>query len=172
MKTIKLSPNSTDLHYRGYSVINKPDPGAPAPEVPDYSKLSASKQSWRDLIGYYTRYGEVTDLLNKIDDRYVIVASGDEMSLRFAEQPPPPAGWVRDYVFMGDGWIKDGDYNSTFSKTVLPLPYHAKQEYTTAPGKLEDEWVYKQHREDWHNYHTRYITPEVFQNALRSGRAK
>jgi len=172
LKTIKLSPTLTDLHYRGYSVINKPDPGAPAPEVPDYSKLSASKQSWRDLIGYYTRYGEVTDLLNKIDDRYVIVASGDEMSLRFAEQPPPPAGWVRDYVFMGDGWIKDGDYNSTFSKTVLPLPYHAKQEYTTAPGKLEDEWVYKQHREDWHNYHTRYITPEVFQNALRSGRAK
>ncbi len=45
---------------------------------------------------------------------------------------------------MGDGWIKDGDYNSTFSKTVLPLPYHAKQEYITPPGRLEDEWVYKQ----------------------------
>src|SRR5204863_294222 len=93
---------------------------------------------------------------------------GDEMSLRFPEQPPPPAGWVRDYILMGDGWIKDGDYNSTFSRTVLPLPYHAKQEYTTAPGRLEDEWVYKQHREDWQKYHTRYVTPAVFQNALRS----
>ena len=20
--------------------------------------------------------------------------------------PPPPAGWVRDYVFIGDGWIR------------------------------------------------------------------
>jgi Tfp pilus assembly protein PilF len=169
VKTIELSPVGTDLHYRGYSLINKPDPGAPAPEVPDYDRLSASKQSWRDLIGYYTRYGDVTELLRSIDDRYVIVASGDEMSLRFAEQPPPPPGWVRDYVFMGDGWIKDGDYNSTFSKTVLPLPHHAKREYTTLPGRLEDEWVYKQHPEDWQNYHTRYVTPTVFQSALRNG---
>jgi tetratricopeptide (TPR) repeat protein len=168
LKTVRLNPNGTDLHYRGYSVIHRPDAGAPAPEVPDYGQLSSTKQSWRDLIGYYTRYGDVTELLQIIDDRYVIVASGDEMSLRFPEQPPPPAGWVRDYVFMGDGWIKDGDYNSTFSKTVLPLPYHAKQEYTTLPGKLEDEWVYKQHLEDWQKYHTRYVTPQVFQNALRT----
>ena len=39
---------------------------------------------------------------------------------------------MRDFVIIGDGWIKDGDYNSTFSKTVLPLPYHAKNEYTDA----------------------------------------
>jgi len=110
----------------------------------------------------------VRELLAQIDDRYVIVNSGDEMSLRFPEQPAPPAGWVRDYVVIGDGWIKDGDFNSTFSKTVLPLPYHAKQEYTTRPGSLEDERAYRQHPEDWQNYHTRYMTPEVFQNALRS----
>jgi Flp pilus assembly protein TadD len=168
VNTVRLNPTGTDLHYRGYSVIHRPDAGAPAPEVPDYDQLSATKQSWRDLIGYYTRYGDVTELLQNIDDRYVIVASGDEMSLRFPEQRPPPAGWVRDYVFIGDGWIKDGDYNSTFSKTVLPLPYHAKQEYTTPPGRLEDQWVYKQHPEDWQNYHTRYVTPGVFQNALRT----
>ncbi len=146
-------------------MINRPDAGAP--EIPDYNTLSSSKQVWRDLIGYYTRFGEVGELLRGIDDRYVIMASGDEMSLRFPEQPPPPAGWVRDYVIIGDGWIKDGDYNSTFSKTVLPLPYHAKQEYITPPGKLEDEWVYRRYPEDWQNYHTRYVTPAVFRNALR-----
>ena len=166
----KLSPISSDLHYRGYSVIHRPDAGAP--EIPDYNTFSASKQVWRDLIGYYTRYGEVGELLKDIDDRYVIVASGDEMSLRFAEQPPPPEGWVRDFVIIGDGWIKDGDYNSTFSKTVLPLPYHAKSEYTTPPTTLENEWVYKQYPEDWQNYHTRYITPEVFRNSLRARRQK
>ena len=168
LKTVQLSPNFTDLHYRGYSVIHKPDAGAPAPEVPDYNQLSATKQSWRDLIGYYTRFGEVTELLNKIDDRYLIMASGDELSLRFPEQPPAAPGWVRDFVFMGDGWIKDGDYNSTFSKTVLPLPYHAKREYTALPGALEDEWVYKQFPGDWQKYHTRYIAPDVFRNALQS----
>jgi hypothetical protein len=172
VKTVRLNPTVTDLHYRGYSVIHKPDTGVPAPEVPDYYQLAATKQSWRDLIGYYTRYGDVSELLQQIDDRYVIVASGDEMSLRFAEQPPPPAGWVRDFVFMGDGWIKDGDYNSTFSKTVMPLPYHAKREYTAVPGTLEDEWVYRRYPEDWQKFHTRYITPEVFQNALRSDKTR
>jgi Tfp pilus assembly protein PilF len=167
VKTTRLDPNYADLHYRGYSIINRPESGPPAPEVPDYDKMMGSKQEWRDLIGYYTRYGDVRELLAKIDDRYVIVDSGDEMSLRFTEQPPPPAGWLRDYVLMGDGWIKDGDFNSTFSKTVLPLPYHAKSEYNTPPGRLEDEWVYRRHPEDWQNYHTRYVTPDVFQNSLR-----
>jgi len=166
LKMQPVSPSSVDLHYRGYSVIHRPDAGAP--EIPDYNKLSGSTQVWRDLIGYYTRYGEVGELVTKIDDRYVIVASGDEMSLRFPEQPPPPKGWVRDFVIMGDGWIKDGDYNSTFSKTVLPLPYHAKQEYTAPPTILEEEEVYKRFPEDWQKYHTRYITPEVFRSALKS----
>jgi tetratricopeptide (TPR) repeat protein len=166
VKTRMLDPEVADLHYRGYSTIDRPDAGAP--EVPDYDQILGTKQRWRDLIGYYTRYGDVRELLKRIDDRYVIVNSGDEMSLRFAEQPPPPAGWLRDFIIVGDGWIKDGDFNSTFSKTVLPLPYHAKREYLTRPGRLEDEYVYRQHPEDWENYHTRYVTPYVFQNSLRS----
>ncbi len=168
LKEVTLDPALADLHYRGYSVMHMPV-GAGAPEVPDYNMIEGTKQRWRDLIGYYTRYGDVRELLKTIDDRYVIVNSGDELSMRFAEQPPPPPGWVRDFVIKGDGWIKDGDYNSTFSKTVLPLPYHAKNEYTVRPGALEDEWVYRRHPEDWKNYHTRYVTPEVFKNALRDG---
>jgi tetratricopeptide (TPR) repeat protein len=171
LKTVTLGPSVADLHYRGYSVMHMPG-AARAPEVPDYKQIEGTKQRWRDLIGYYTRYGDVRELVNRIDDRYVIVNSGDELSLRFAEQPPPPAGWVRDFVIVGDGWIKDGDYNSTFSKTVLPLPYHAKNEYTTRPGRLEDEWVYQQHPDDWKNYHTRYVTPDVFKNALRDDNGK
>lgn len=166
LKITRLDPTMADLHYRGYSVMNQKNPSSP--ELPDYNHLEGSKQRWRDLVGYYTRYGDVRELLARIDDRYVIMNSGDEMTFRFAEQPPPPAGWVRDFIIVGDGWIKDGDYNSTFSKTVLPLPYHAKSEYTTPPGRLEDEWVYRHHPEDWQTYQTRYVTPEVFENALRS----
>ena len=165
VKMVRLAPASVDLHYRGYSVINRPDAGAP--EVPDYNRLLSTKQIWRDLEGYYTRHGEVGELVREIDDRYVIVASGDEMSLKFPEQPPPPAGWVRDYIIMGDGWIKDGDYNSTHSRTVLPLPHHAQQEYETRPGKLEDEFVYRRFPDDWIKYHTRYVAPDVFRNMLR-----
>jgi hypothetical protein len=108
----------------------------------------------------------VRELLQHVDDRYVIMNSGDELALRFPESVPPSAGWVRDFVIVGDGWIKDGDYNSSFSKTVLPLPHHSERSYTTPPGKLEDDWTYRQHPEDWQRYHTRYVTPDVFRNAL------
>jgi hypothetical protein len=174
LKVTRLDPSLADLHYRGYSVVHQANAGSP--ELPDYNRIAASKQIWRDLEGYYTRYGDVRELLAGIDDRYVIMNAGDEITLHFAEQAPPPAGWVRDYVIAGDGWIKDGDYNSTFSRTVQPLPYHAKDEYNQrqggTPGNLEDEWVYRHHPQDWQNFHTRYVTAEPVDQALRIGAAQ
>jgi Tfp pilus assembly protein PilF len=166
LKVTRLDPSLADLHYRGYSVAKQAN--ASSPELPDYNRIAASRQIWRDLEGYYTRYGDVRELLAGIDDRYVIMNAGDEITLHFAEQAPPPAGWVRDYVIAGDGWIKDGDYNSTWSRNVQPLPYHAKSEYNQAPGELEAEWVYRRHPEDWQNYHTRYVTSKPFDQAVRS----
>ena len=169
IKVTAIAPASADLHYRGYSLIHQAN--ASSPEIPDYNHLAATTQTWRDLTGYYTRYGDVRELLAKTDDRYVIMNAGDEMSLRFPALAPPLQGWVRDYVIAGDGWIKDGDYNSTYSATVQPLPYHERTLYDTPPGRLEDEWVYRQHPEDWQNYQTRYVTPDRFENALRSSTA-
>jgi hypothetical protein len=167
LKIVTLHPELANLHYRGYSVIHQANPSSP--ELPDYNHLEGTKQRWRDLVGYYTRYGDVRELLAHVDDRYVIMNSGDEMTLHFAARPAPAPGWVRDYVIVGDGWIKDGDYNSTFSRTVLPLPYHAKSLYVTPPRPLEDEWVYRHHPEDWVKYQTRYVSDYVFRNELRNG---
>lgn len=166
VKIERLAPSTADLHYRGYSVIHQAN--ASSPEIPDYNHLMATTQIWRDLAGYYTRYGDVRPLLSGIDDRYVIMNAGDEMSLRFAAPAAPQKGWVRDYVLAGDGWVKDGDYNSTDSQTVLPYPYHARREYDTPPGKLEDDWEYRHHTADWQTYQTRYVTPAIFEGALRS----
>lgn len=165
IQVTKLTPSSADLHYRGYSTIHQAN--ASSPEIPDYNHLASTTQIWRDLSGYYTRYGDVRELLEKTDDRYVIMNAGDEMSLRFPALTSPPSGWVRDYIIAGDGWIKDGDYNSTYSATVQPLPYHARKLYNAPPGKLEDEQVYRQHPTDWSTYQTRYIVPGNFMEALR-----
>ncbi|MFI5073116.1 MAG: CRTAC1 family protein, partial [Terriglobales bacterium] len=170
LKIEHLAPSMADLHYRGYSVIHQAN--ASSPEIPDYSHLVSTTQIWRDLAGYYTRYGDVRKLLGDVDDSYVIMNAGDEMSLRFAAPAAPPEGWVRDYVLAGDGWIKDGDYNSSYSQTVLPYPHHARKEYDTPPGKLEDDWEYRHHQEDWQTYQTRYVTPRIFEEALRSEAAK
>jgi Tfp pilus assembly protein PilF len=164
LKINRIEPSTANLRYRGYSTIHQANPSSP--EIPDYNHLMSTTQIWPDLEGYYTRYGDVRQLLRKIDDRYVIMNAGDEIALRFPEPPPPPRGWVRDYVIAGDGWIKDGDYNSTDSATVRPLPYHARTEYDTPAAPLEDEWVYRHHSEDWLTWQTRYVTPEPFRNAL------
>jgi tetratricopeptide (TPR) repeat protein len=162
----RIAPSTADLHYRGYSAIHQAN--ASSPEIPDYNHLMATTQIWRDLEGYYTRYGDVRELLRAVDDRYVIMNAGDEMTLCFPAPAPPSTGWVRDYVLAGDGWIKDGDYNSTDSATVQPLPYHAKTLYDAPAGLLEDEWVYQHHPQDWLTWQTRYVTPEPFRDALNA----
>ncbi|HEY9285317.1 MAG TPA: FG-GAP-like repeat-containing protein, partial [Pyrinomonadaceae bacterium] len=165
LKTIRLAPAFADLRFRGFSEMARADPSSP--ETPRYDRISSTGQRWRDLVGYYTRFGDVRELLGETDDRVVIANAGDELVLRFRAPGPPPAGWSRDYVFVGNGWIKDGDFNSQFSKTVLPLPSRDRDEYNTLPPRLEDDPVYRRHPQDWQNYHTRYVTPNRFSDPLR-----
>ncbi len=155
------------LRYRGFSQVAETD--ASSPEVPNYHALGGTSQMWRDLVGYYTRYGDVEPLLAQVDDRYAIVNAGDEIQLQF-EALPDPGKQIRDFVLKGDGWVKDGDYNTAFSTTVLPLPAHGVLTYDRAPETLEDDPVFKRNAGDWQRFHTRYVTPDWFDHALRNDR--
>jgi hypothetical protein len=162
--TQRLALQRAELADRGYSVVEQPSPSVP--ERPVY-RLDGTGQRWRDLEGYYTRFGDVTPLVAAVDDRYVIMNAGDEIRLRFPAAPPPAAGVVRDFVLMGDGWVKDGDYNTGFSRTVLPLPTHADGRYARAPRQLEDDPLYRRHQADFAEYHTRYVSPDRVRDALQ-----
>ena len=159
----RLPTLAADLRFRGYSEVSQSAPGSP--ERPRYA-LAGTAQRWRDLEGYHTRFGDVRELLAGVDDRYVIMNAGDEIALRIGEAPPVAAGHVRDFILVGDGWVKDGDFNTTFSRTVLPLPTHASGRYTTPPRTLEDDPVYERHRADFETYHTRYVAPDRLVRAL------
>jgi FG-GAP-like repeat/TPR repeat/ASPIC and UnbV len=161
----RVSLEEAELRPRGFSEMRSGGPSSP--EIPVYDRIAGTSQRWQDLSGYYTRYGDVRELLEDVDDRILIVNAGDEIRLRFPVPPPPPEGWTRDFVMIGDGWIKDGDYNSLYSRTVLPLPYHAMTDYRTPPGRLEDDPAYRMHPFDWQRFHTRYVTPEPFRQAWR-----
>jgi hypothetical protein len=103
----------------------------------------------------YTRYGDVRELLEAPDDRYVIMGAGDEIGLRFdpSSLPPLPAGWRRDYMLKVDGWAKDRDANTAYSQTVEPLPFHGMSRYPYPPAeKYPDDPVHRQYRS---NYNTR-----------------
>src|SRR5207245_4885036 len=76
-------------------------------------------------------YGAVWPLVRGVDDRLVIMGSGDELRLRFPAMRLPElgAGWKRDFLLFVDGWAKDGDANTAYSQSVEPLPFHGMSQY-------------------------------------------
>jgi hypothetical protein len=165
-RAVRLDAASATLRYRGYS--ETVSPRGESPETPIYERIANTTPRWRDLTGYYTRFGNVNPLLAGVDDRYVIMNAGDELRLRFEALPDPETGWSRDFVLIGDGWEKDGDFNTEFSDTVLPLPSHDAPDYGRAGvTDLADDPVFRRHRADWEEYHTRFVTPSTFGRGLR-----
>ena len=166
VKMVRLDPARADLRYRGFSETRSDR--RDRPEVPVYDRIANTTPRWRDLVGYYTRFGDVRELIASVEDRYVIMNAGDELRLSFQAPSPPPKGWARDFVLIGDGWVKDGDYNTSFSKTVLPLPAHGRPRYeasSTMPT-LEEDAIYQRHSEDWLTLHTRFVAPRAFLDGL------
>ena len=164
VKEHRLGLSQADLRYRGFSLLTQASPASP--ELAHYNSVVRTGQQWRNLEGYYTRYGEVRELLAGVDDRIVIVNSGDELRMRFPALSPPTGNAVRDFVFIGDGWLKEGDYNIRLSKTVQPLPYRGMKHYTMPLSPLEQEHAYRMHPDDWQTFHTRYLTADPFRKAL------
>ena len=161
-----LKADEVDLRFRG--IVAMTQANASSPEIPHYDPIISIGQNWRDLIGYHTRYGDVSELLRSVDDRYAILCAGDEVVLRFMAPEATPPGWKRDFVWIADGWVKDGDFNTRFGKSVLPLPAHSMQSYNEQPQDLENDPVYQRFPNDWQIYHTRYVTPHVYEQGLRS----
>ncbi|MDP7004853.1 MAG: CRTAC1 family protein, partial [Phycisphaerales bacterium] len=165
VKTIRtpIELVSADLGYMGFPVMSRANDDAP--NIPDYKDILHGN-AWRDLEGYYTRYGAVEELLTKVDDRYVIMNAGDAMYLQFDEPEQEVAdGFTRDYIFFCDGWVKDGDWNTVDSRTVGPLPHHAMTGYPYPEDERPPELLPS--HPDWQEFHTRYITPASFRDAVK-----
>lgn len=124
-----IDAQSADLHFRGFS---RPaiHPQRAQPESFDYAEWMPLAM-WNPTPGLYTRYGDVTPLVNAVDDRFVVMGSGDELRLRFPAHDLPPLadGWRRDFLLFVDGWAKDGDANTAYSRSVEPLPFHRMSAY-------------------------------------------
>jgi len=133
----RLGPAAAELRFRGFSAVKG------QPEVFDYGVVRPASM-WNPTPGYYTRYGDVGALLERVDDRLVVMGSGDEVRLRFAGQDLPAlaAGWKRDFLIYVNGWAKDADANTAFGSTVEPLPFHAMRGYPD-PDRLHPDPEYR-----------------------------
>jgi len=77
--------------------------------------------------GYFTKYGDVTQLLLEADDIFVIGMQGDNVSLKFPTTSLPPLedGVERSFFLFVASWFKDplGNWGYGFEFTVNPLPF-------------------------------------------------
>lgn len=161
----EMDPGSADLHYRGFSAEYRKG-GRYGPHWFDYADVSTDVK-WRDLTGYYTRYGNVLPLLTEADDKYVITNAGDEISIEFiaGKLPEIKKGWKRDFMIYNVGWVKDGDLNTAFGNTVEPLPFHGMTRYPY--GNDEAYPSDKEHKKYLMEYNTRKVTGERYLNQLK-----
>jgi hypothetical protein len=92
--------------------------------APSYADLTQIRQTSSNSSGNFTRYGDITALLQAADDEFVIGRQGDSVSLQFntAAIAPVPAGMERDYFFFVSCWFKVPGL-PYLSFTVDPLPF-------------------------------------------------
>lgn len=153
---VELPASGARLAFRGYPRSMTPD--GKAPNVYDYAQIDTTAL-WGTHEGFYTRYGDVRELVESVDDRYVITHHGDELTLRFdaAKLPPLPDGYRRSFMAVADGFGKDMDLNAARPHSVEPLPFHSMESYPyVEPGYPTDE-IRTRYRNE---YNTRYIGPQ------------
>lgn len=133
-RVIRLRPVSARLQWKGYPKPLSPD--GRLPYLYDYNS-AAQSEGWKSHRGGYTRYGDIGELVDRIDDHYVIMRHGDEIRLDFdpSRLPALPDGWVRGFLVYADGFGKDMDVNSARPDTIEPLPFHAMSAYPYPPGE-------------------------------------
>ena len=112
-------------------------------------------------------------LLSGIDDRYVIMNAGDELctALRRARASARRLGARLRHRRRRLDQRRRLQLNLFQDRAAVSLITH---ERNTTPRRAssKDDWEYRHHTEDWQTYHTRYVTPDIFDNALRSNSGK
>ncbi len=152
MRTVPLAEAS--LRFHGYPRQVEGNPSGDLTYV--YEDVSPTGPYTRHA-GNFTAYGDVLPLLTASDDRFAIIASGDEVALEFdpSSLPSVRPGWSRDYFLYADGFAKDMDFYEALSGTVEPLPFHAMPRYPYGAGAhYPDSMEYRRYRLD---YNTRYV---------------
>jgi hypothetical protein len=96
---------------------------------PTTATLSQMWDTPSNASGVFTRYGDVTPLVQNADDMFVIGRQGDQVNMQFSTTnlKPVAPGIVRNYFFVVACWFKDppGAWGYGFNFTVDPKPFMA-----------------------------------------------
>ena len=118
MRTKTLSPSVARVAKTGFAKRTTLEQRRPhydyASRVPFWDTEYAT--------GFYTRLGEITELIVDSDDALAIVGPGEELHMEFVDSRPLQPELRRWYVLESRGWAKDKDLYTYQGDTVGPLP--------------------------------------------------
>jgi hypothetical protein len=149
-RPVTLAPAEAHLHTRGFSAEVSPD--GREPYGYDYGRVSADRP-WKLMPGRYTREGDVRELLQGVDDRFVISRPGDEIALSFDATALPPLAQTlrRTFLLYASGYSKEMDLYSASPDVAWPIPFRAMPRYPYAPPASYP------HDDDLDRFHTRHV---------------
>ncbi len=150
----EVAARSADLHFAGYPREYSPD--GRLPNLLDYGSMERMSV-WKLMEGAYTRFGDVKELLDAADDRYVIMGRGEEVTLKFpaAAFGAAPSRTCRSFILKTDSYCKDMDLYTAHGEGVEPLPFHAM---TTFPYKRSEKYPDDAQRNEYRAmYNTRMV---------------
>ncbi len=130
----EISAARSELRYLGYPREYSPD--GKWPNLLDYMNIDYTL-SWKMMPGRYTRFGDVSELINKADDAFVIMGPGEEVALEFAADacPNPAPDLRRSWLLKTDSYCKDMDLYTAAGESVFPLPFHGMSQYPYPSGE-------------------------------------
>jgi hypothetical protein len=142
-----INPSSGDLSYRGFSGYNQTFPYKNF----DYQNLKTQTHGYYlNQSGYFTKFGDVTPLLEDKDDQFAILRYGDELKFSFDAQPVS-SGLVRSYILEGAVWYKHA--NRVSGTTVEPIPFNGMNAYPHNEDLISNEYQLE--------WNTRYYAPTL-----------
>jgi hypothetical protein len=121
--------------------------------------------------GAFTKYGNVTSLVQSEDDMFVIGTQGDALSLQFplSSIAAPAPGMVRDYFLYEASWFKDqsGNWGFGFGFTVDPLPFQTMSGFPYPPTEnYPNDTAHQTYLAQWNT--RAYTDPATPQNTTIS----
>ena len=150
-RTEEIPLAQATLRFRGYPT--QIEGASPGDLDYDYDRVSLTGP-FQHQRGSYTRMGDVTPLVEGIDNRFAIFGSGEEIAAEFdtASLPALPPNWKRDYFFYANGFVKDMDWWDASPFTVAQLPFHGMSTYPYPAGeKYPDDAAALGYRLNWND---------------------
>ncbi|MBG83815.1 MAG: hypothetical protein CMJ40_04625 [Phycisphaerae bacterium] len=137
-RRVVLPMAGADLMYVGFPARTNSDQKYPGF---DWSKR-APLWDTRYQKGFYTRYGDVSELIRHHDSALAIFGTGEAVNIRF-ETPESKLspGWSSRLVLEIEGWCKDKDMFTADGDTIEPLPVEAVGEASLLHEGFNDRWM-------------------------------